>query len=258
MVVYKSSSGRDRRSHMLKTVIMEKEDLFREYECNLFSQKSGKRTMEPAKLKLAKLGNSLTWFYAIEEDKKVSFYRLDREGNFHDETEVYSECGCTDEIYAGDYIWFKSDGMYSTWGKMIPPKNPARRALWERFCFIPKPCCQTNLTHEQFANMLDQWEDECLQANSQHSTFDVMRIRTIYDDKSNPVLSVLVRRNWSKQNWRIARLAASIELSQDDLYDETVIMMQMVDSINEAIHRNSRFNAVKKVAAHAVAAAAIL
>jgi hypothetical protein len=126
---------------MIKTVIKNEPNLFEEITVNVFSNNNGNRSFEQKTLKVAKLGNSVTWKYSIDEDGRALFFRVDRFGDYHDETEVVDVCGCDYPIYVGDYIWFRSEGKFSTWGKMIPPKNPARRAMWENFYFVQKQAC---------------------------------------------------------------------------------------------------------------------
>lgn len=224
---------------MVKTIIKDDNDLFTTKVVNVWANKQGLRSYRPQEVRYAKLGNSLTWCYSLDENNKASFYRVDRNGDFHDETEVVPGCGGNDDIYVGDYVWFKSEGKFSTWGKMVPPKNPARRALWEHFYFIPKQACRFELTDEQFSTVMERWDLSCVESSKKYENFDVMRIRTVYDIDNNPILSVLVRRTWSNQNWRVVELAARENLNGDRLYNNTIKICKMVDAMNFNVKRET-------------------
>lgn len=91
-------------------------------------------TLENTEGKIVRLGNSLTWEYAVKEDG-VHFY--------HRGEDVSSSLKEANDpslvLKPGDKIFFSSDGVYSKYGIDIPPKDPFRRVFWEG-CLPKKPC----------------------------------------------------------------------------------------------------------------------
>jgi hypothetical protein len=222
---------------MIKTIIKDEEHLFTEETVSVFSNREGVRSSALMKLKVAKLGNSLTWRYSLDPDGKVHFYRVDRMGDYHDESEVVSGCGGDVDIYVGDYVWFRSEGKFSTWGKMVPPRNPARRALWENFYFVPKQACRFELTRGQYDAILERWQrDDAKYVDEENSSFKVIEIKHIYNISNNkPVVSALMRRSWSNQKWRVVELAAIEGINGERLYANTLKICRMINEMNNAV-----------------------
>ena len=215
---------------MIKTVIRDDDNLFTEVTVTVFSNDHGFRSPSRKTLRVAPLANSLTWKYSINDEGKVSFYRIDRLGDYHDESEVCPGSGSTDDIYVGDYLWFKSEGKFSTWGIMIPPKNPARKALWENSYFVPKQSCRFELSRKQFDIIIDRWIEE--QDKYTDKDFRLMDIKHVYGGHEFPIVSALIRRSWSNQLWRIVEIAAVEGVNGDNLYSSTIKICNMVNAMN--------------------------
>ena len=224
---------------MIKTIIKDDADLFTEETATVFTNKEGTRTQEVQKLKVANLANSLTWKYAISPIGRVSFYRIDRAGNYHDESEVVEGCGGKEHIYANDYIWFKSEGKFSTWGKMIPPRNPARRALWEKSHFLPRQACRFELTPEQYSEIISRWERDSARHNHNMAVAEI-KIKHVYGGlfSSKPILSALIRRNLNHK-WRIVELCGVEGISGDKLYSVAMKLCRMIDEMNRSEFNNN-------------------
>jgi hypothetical protein len=217
---------------MIKTVIKNEPNLFEEITVNVFSNNNGNRSFEQKTLKVAKLGNSVTWKYSIDEDGRALFFRVDRFGDYHDETEVVDVCGCDYPIYVGDYIWFRSEGKFSTWGKMIPPKNPARRAMWENFYFVQKQACYCDTPQLKYDTIINRWDHEIEECCSE-GKFKTLDVKHIYcSNRNKPIVSALIRRSWSNQKWRISELVALDGINGDRLYNNVQKICQMVNRMN--------------------------
>ena len=85
-------------------------------------------TLENTKGKIARLGISLTWEYAVKEDGVHFFYKGE------DVTSSLKKNGANDPnlvLKPGDQIFFDACGKASKYGIDTPPKDPFRRVFWE-------------------------------------------------------------------------------------------------------------------------------
>ena len=162
-------------------------------------------TLEDTKGKVDRLGNSLTWEYAVKEDG-VHFYHRGE-----DVTSSLRKNGANDPslvLKPGDKIFFSSDGMYLKYGIDTPPKDPFRRVFWEEG--LPSQKALFHIVTKE--EVKEFWRQCCrdyndnieeIQARVPGSSWYEYDEVVDYDAGGHIVFCAQVSRDWYHQWWHL-------------------------------------------------------